>query len=162
MIASCPYSEHEGMNLQPGGSMGEMSFRYNQMSARNSERIISSLRGLRFFHKLGEKRGELFCGEGEGQLLGLKVPLRNNDYIQRQFKIKLMQSEILAHHPFNTVARYCMAHLFADGQTQARAAFGLFSPAYEQDEAPSKVLPALFVTCFEFRAFEQPALLVPS
>lgn len=43
MIASCPYSEHVGTNLHAGGSKGEMSLRYNQMSARKSERIMSSL-----------------------------------------------------------------------------------------------------------------------
>jgi len=55
-----------------------------------------------------------------------------------------------------------MAHLFADGQPQAESAEGLVTLADEQDETCGEVLPALFVTRLEFRAFEQPALLVPS
>ena len=73
-----------------------------------------------------------------------------------------MQPEKLAHHPLNTVSRHCMPYLLADGQTQAKAAGGFFPFADEQDETYGEVLPALLVTRLEFRAFEQPALLVPS
>jgi hypothetical protein len=132
------------------------------MSARNNERIISSLRGRRLRAQTAHKRGKLFCGEGESQLLGLKVPLRNYDDIQRQIKIELMQPEILAHHPLYTVARHCVSHLLADSQPQADAAFGNAALAQEQDETLREMLLALLVTSGEFRALEQPALLVPS
>lgn len=73
-----------------------------------------------------------------------------------------MQPEVLAHHPFNTVARHCIAHLFTDGKPEAGTATGIMSLQYEQDETSREMLPALFVTSIEFRAFEQPALLVPN
>ncbi len=73
-----------------------------------------------------------------------------------------MQSEILAHHPLNTVSRYCMPHLFTNGEPKTETAMRLTSLANEQDEAFCKLLLALFVTNCEFRAFEQSALLVPS
>jgi hypothetical protein len=119
-------------------------------------------RGRRFCAQTAQKRGKLFCGEGEGKLLGLKVPLRNYDDIQRQIKIELMQPEILAHHPLYTVARHCVSHLLADGQPQADAAVRVAALEREQDETFCEMLLALFVTSCEFRASEQPALLVPS
>ena len=119
-------------------------------------------RGRRFRSQAVDKRGELFCGEGEGQLLGLKVPLRNNDNIQRQIQFELMQPEKLAHHPLYTVARHCMAHLLTHSKTQAVVAAGVSALDDEQDETSGEMLLALLVTSCEFRAFEQPALLVPS
>jgi len=55
-----------------------------------------------------------------------------------------------------------MPHLFADGETKAYAALVIRAAQDEQDEASCEMLPAPFVTCIEFGAFEQPAFLVPS
>lgn len=131
------------------------------MSARRSERIISSLRGRRFRQYTGKKRGELFCGVCECQLLGLKVPLRNDDDIQRHVDVDLVQPEVLTDHPFYSVARRCISHFPAHGEAQADA-LTFTATVYEQDETSGEMLPAPFVTGNELRACEQPTLLVPS
>jgi hypothetical protein len=55
-----------------------------------------------------------------------------------------------------------MPHFFTDSQTQADSAFRVAALEHEQDETFREMLLALFVASCELRAFEQPALLVPS
>jgi len=55
-----------------------------------------------------------------------------------------------------------MPHLFTDGEPKADSTMRLTALEDEQNEAFGKLLPALFITSFEFRAFEQSTLLVPS